>query len=196
MNPTSSEVDVDGLASAAAAGEPDAFEALVRIVYVRIYRWALAGVGDADDAEDVTQRVLVALHAKLRGWEGRGRFTTWLYRITANEASSWRRRAQSLLRRARQAQEATVGVVREASAEPTVDRQRLMERVEAHFLRLPRRQREVMDLVDLQGFSPKETAEMLGLNDSTVRANLFKARRALRSRLLVEDPHAHERLEG
>lgn len=186
--------EVDGLARAARAGDRASLEALVRAVHERIHRWALVAVGDADDAEDVTQRVLVGLLSKLDAWRGRGRFTTWLYRVTANEAHSWRRRVRSALRRSGKAW--TLGYA--PSAPPRnaedVDRRRLLERAERLFGELPRRQREVMDLVDFQGFTPTEAAEMLAMNHSTVRANLRKARRALRERLLREDPLARERL--
>ena len=90
----SDSADLDRVAREAAAGDEAAFETLVRLVFRRVYRWALVRVGDPDDADDVTQRVLVRLHARLASWEGRSQFTTWLFRITANEASSWHRRAQ------------------------------------------------------------------------------------------------------
>ena len=177
--------DLDRLARAAAGGDEASFEALVRAVHVRIHRWALARVGDADDAEDVAQRVLLRLHANLGRWQGRSRLTTWLYRITANEAASWRRRASRRLERLRR----RGPPVAAGAAAPDVadlDRRRLAERATELFGELPRRQREVIDLVDFQGYAPAEAADMLALNHATLRANLFKARRALRRRLLEE----------
>jgi RNA polymerase sigma-70 factor (ECF subfamily) len=53
---------------------------------------------------------------------------------------------------------------------------------------LPLRQREVFDLVDLQGHAPHEAAAMLGLSHGTVRAHLFRARRAVRAAILALDP--------
>jgi RNA polymerase sigma-70 factor (ECF subfamily) len=54
--------------------------------------------------------------------------------------------------------------------------------------RLPERQREVFDLVDLQGFAAHEVAALLGLDDGTVRAHLFRARRAVRAAILALAP--------
>ncbi len=183
--------DVDRLAQRAATGDEDAFEALVRLVYRRIYRWALVRVGDPDDASDVTQRVLVRLHAKLESWERRGRFSTWLYRMTANEASSWSRRAA---RRAAWLRPWSGEAAGRSTHSANIDQERLVDLVRTFFMDLPPRQREVLDLVDFQGFSPGETAEMLQMNPSTVRANLLKARRSLRSRILEERPDALELL--
>ena len=53
------------------------------------------------------------------------------------------------------------------------------------FRELPRRQREVFDLVELQGMTAPRAAELLGIRPATVRVNLFKARAALRRRLIA-----------
>jgi len=177
--------DLDGLARAAADGDAASFDALVRAVYGRIYRWALARVADVDDAEDVVQRVLVRLHSSLGSWRGRSRFTTWLYRITANEAASWRRRNTRRLDRLRRRGPPVPSSVAGPDV-ADIDRRRLADRAAGLFRELPRRQREVIDLVDFQGYTPAEAADMLALNHSTLRANLFKARRTLRRRLLDE----------
>ena len=174
---------LDALARSAGGGDERAFERLVRRVYPRIHRWALVRVADADDAEDVTQAVLIKLHASLEGWEGRGKFTTWLYRVTANEASTWRRR---IARRARRfvrdpaAREAALD--RWVGPVPDDDRDELLALIRRYFRELPPRQREVFDLVEFQGYSPAEVGEMMEMNPNTVRANLFKARNAIRER--------------
>lgn len=183
--------ELDELAHAAKAGDELAFDALVERVFRRVYRWALVRIGDPDDADDVTQRVLLRLHSRLSTWEGRSRFTTWLFRITVNEASSWSRRATRRARRlaGHESRPAAVGSPDEAD-----DVRRLVDLAIDLLARLPRRQREVLDLVDFQGYAPKEAAEMLRMNPATLRANLFKARRSLREKVLDERPDALELL--
>ncbi len=53
---------------------------------------------------------------------------------------------------------------------------------------LPRRQREVFQMADMQGLSSPEIGKILGLNPGGVRAALFKARRTLRRRILDQHP--------
>jgi RNA polymerase sigma-70 factor (ECF subfamily) len=197
--------DLDALARAAGDGDAAAFERLVRSIHRTVYRWALVRVGDADDAEDVTQRVFLKLHSSLGGWEGRSRFTTWLYRITANESASWRRK---IVRRARWVVRSSApdgsaeggpdgrdtgwaGVVA-APGVVEAERRELAQVAVARFRELPSRQRQVMDLVDFQGHAPSDVAEMLQMNPNTVRANLFKARRSLREKILETHPDAGE----
>lgn len=185
------DVRLDDLARAARGGNDEAFERLVREVYARVHRWALVRIGDPDDAEDVTQAVLVRLHANLDSWRERSRFTTWLYRITVNEASSWRRtaarRARWMVRDPEALEKSVDQLVGPSEAG---DRARLVELVTAFFRELPARQREVCDLVDFQGYDPAEVAVMLKMNPNTVRANLFKARRAIRERVATGEESA------
>ena len=60
--------------------------------------------------------------------------------------------------------------------------------VRTFFGELPPRQREVFDLADLQGLPSTEIAARLGIEPVSVRAHLFKARRALRARILEAHP--------
>ncbi len=69
-----------------------------------------------------------------------------------------------------------------------VDRERAATVIRELFAALPQRQREVFDLVDLQGLSPAEVAERTGMKPVSVRANLFKARKAIRDNLLATHP--------
>jgi RNA polymerase sigma-70 factor (ECF subfamily) len=180
--PTSSALDP--LVARAQGGDERAFERVVRHVYPHVFRWALVQTRSPDDADEVAQRVLIRLHQRISGYAGESRFLTWLYRMTRNVAIDlFRSRSGGV----------GAETLEERGAEPPsiVDRiedERLAALVRAFFRELPDRQREIFDLVDLQGMSPAEVAEMLEMNPSTVRANLFKARNTIRGRILDREP--------
>lgn len=73
-----------------------------------------------------------------------------------------------------------------------VDRERLAAEVRAFFGTLPERQREMFDLVDLQGYDPLEAAVMTGINPATVRVHLFRARSTVRAHLIARHGDALE----
>jgi RNA polymerase sigma factor (sigma-70 family) len=187
------EEEVQHLVRRAQGGDDQAFEALVRWLYDRIYRWALVQTGDADDADDVTQEVLFRLHTKLRSYKGKSRFTTWLYQVTRNAVYELGR-ARSTQQRFR---EKLAHMEPEATRTTTLPAQpdnAVVAVIRDLFEQLPSRQRQIFDLADLQGFTPSEIGGMLGMNPVTVRANLCKARRTIRSHLIEQHPKMLEEL--
>ena len=180
------------LVSKARAGDRAAFEALIRLHYGRIHRWALVGTGDPDDADDVTQKVLILVHRKLRGLRGDASFESWLYRITGNAVGEhFRKRKSRGLAMDRYEVSGlrvdTTGATERGSAERVADDQ-AAGLVRVFFDELPAKQREAFDLVELQGLKATEAAELLGLKASTVRVHLLRARRAIRRKVLERHP--------
>lgn len=187
--PNPPDLGVEALVREAQSGNEAAFRRLVERCYRQIHRWALVRTGDADDADDITQDVLVRLSTHLYRYDGRSRFTTWLYRVTANTAGGFFRR-RSARRRADQRSYERAAEPDAAPADPLVriHSANMAGVVRLFFDALPGRQREILDLADLQGFGPGEIADMLRMNPATVRAHLFRARRTLRTRMLAEHP--------
>lgn len=75
--------DLDRLAFRAAAGDRRALEEVCRGIQDLVYRLALRFFSDPDDAEDATQEILIQVVTHLGGFQGRSRFTTWVYRIAS-----------------------------------------------------------------------------------------------------------------
>ena len=86
------ETPDETLASAAATGDRDAFAALLARHYDRIFNLSYRLLGSHAEAQDLTQDICAALPAKLHGWRGEARFSTWLYRVIVNAAHDLRRR--------------------------------------------------------------------------------------------------------
>lgn len=178
----------------ARAGDDRAFETLVRRCYDRIYRWALVRTGAPDDADDVAQETLMRMYRYLATYDGRARFTTWLYRLVANAAADLHRdRARRARGRRDYQRHGPVAIAGPVDPDrPAIDEARALARLEAFLGVLSDRQRQAFDLVDLQGYSPAEAAEMLELEPGTVRTHLFRARRTIRRRMLEEHPELVE----
>jgi len=184
------------LVGRARAGDERALEQLIRRYYRKIFRWALGQVGDSDDADDVTQMVLTRLHRRIGSFRGRSSFETWLFRVTRNASLEWVRGKRRRVRLAERAAEDRTDVGGPRGPEAEMQAQDVGAMVRRAFMELPDRQREIFDLVDLQGYSPAEIAESLQMNPVTVRANLCKARRAIRSSILEADPEIAEELRS
>ncbi len=184
---------VSALIRGAKAGDKAAFEGLVRRHYEQIYRWALARTGDRDEADDVTQETLVRLHRHIASFEGRSALSTWLYQVTRSAAADLqrkRRRRERLALKLKQGSAAAATDPRDD--EGLTDERRASDLVKAFLEELSDRQREVFDLVDLQGYSTVEAGAMLKIEPVTVRSHLFRARRAIRRRILESHPELVE----
>ena len=184
--------DLTALANQARAGSADAFDALARRVQDRVRRWAKEVTHDNDEADDVAQLVLLKLHAHVEQFEGRSRFTTWLFRVTRNLAFNRlhvAHRREALL--ARHAPE--LGEHDEPDRGAGSDaRPALAALVHDCLAALPDRQREVFELGDLRGLNSTDIADRLGITPSTARGLLMKARRRMRLRMLELHPHLLE----
>ena len=147
-------------------------------------------VQDHDDADDVAQQVLLKLHLRIREFEGRSRFTTWLYRMTVNTALNRRRleRRRSLLLHSIADPPATTNpdVTMEA------ERDRMAALVRACLTELSDREREIFEMADLKGIATSDIARALGLQPVSVRATLSRARRRIRIRMMEQHPHLLE----
>jgi RNA polymerase sigma-70 factor (ECF subfamily) len=176
------------LASLASAGDDAAFTTLVTRFQPAVFRWALIFARDPDEAEDITQEVFVRTHRQIGDYRSDGPLEGWLYRITRRAATQTRRKRG---RRGRLALTPAARPAREVyTTDPggRVDRERAATVIRELFSALPQRQREIFDLVDLQGLSPAEVAERTGMKPVSVRANLFKARKSIRENLLATHP--------
>jgi RNA polymerase sigma-70 factor (ECF subfamily) len=192
--PASDETE---LVRRAASGDDEAFRILVDRLWPTLRRWALARTGDPDAADDVVQRALISMHRGLAGFRGDARLSTWLYRLVARAATDsrrWREAGPERVPMEAPEREAAGGA---EGTDPvrSIHAQRLAAVVRDYLEALPPRQREVLALVDHDGVRPVEAAEMLDMKPVTVRANLFKARRAVRERMLARYPELMEGYE-
>ena len=180
---------LSALIRGAKAGDEAAFEGLVRRHYEQIYRWALARTGDRDEADDVTQETLVRLHRHIGGFDGRSAFSTWLYQVTRSAAADLHRKRSRRERLALNVKHESPAVaIDPREDEETTDERRASDLVKTFLEKLSERQREIFDLVDLQGFSTVEVSAMLKMEPVTVRSHLFRARKAIRRKILESHP--------
>lgn len=184
--------DVDELVAAARAGDDAAFDALVRATYVDTYTLAHRLTGDDEDARDVTQETYLRAYRGLRRFRGDAQFTTWLYRITTNCATT------HLGRRSRHRHEELHDDLPVDDLRPSSDpvaraeQGALRERV-GHALRaLPPRLRAVVVLRDIYDLPHEAIAAELGISESAAKVRLHRARRKLRDDLWLQDDTAGE----
>jgi RNA polymerase sigma-70 factor, ECF subfamily len=175
------EQDEADLVARAAAGDRDAFGALVERYAGVARRVARAVLGNPEDADDAAQDAMLSALVKLDQYDRRRPFGPWLLRIVANAATDRRRR-----RTVRRAEPLDPGFVAGGPRpDTTAERRALAERLREALAELPERRRMAVVLFDVEGYSHGEIAEILRIPEGTVRSEVFHARRRLRA-LLVD----------
>jgi RNA polymerase sigma-70 factor (ECF subfamily) len=159
----------------AGRGDRDALTQLYQEYAEGVYEAAFHLTESAADAQDVVQEVFLGLPEALRTYEGRGSFGSWLRTVTV-------RTALIKLRQRRRLREISLGFNRTGlSLAPAghIDRIELERALSA----LPEKLRIVVVLKEIQGFSHREIAGLLGIRPSASAARLSRAREQLREHL-------------
>ena len=178
--------EVDEVVRRAQRGDSAAFAQLFRDHRAAVLRIAFRMLGPHADLDDVVQEVFLQVHRSLPEFQGKSKFTTWLYRVTVNVVLMARRRARS-----RPILTAYSGGHHQADQSPLPDEELARDRRLAAFRRLLDRlsdkKRTVFVLHELEGLAPAQIAEIVSCPVLTVRTRLFYARREL-AQMIRADP--------
>jgi len=178
LQPTS---DYD-LACAASAGNRSAFEELYNRHHRKVYSLCLRMLGNAADAEDLTQDVFIQLFRRIGSYRGEAAFSTWLHRLTVNQVlMRFRKRVVRFESTTEEGELPTI--VAQGSenprAMPIIDHIALEKAIE----QLPPGYKSVFVLHDIEGYEHEEIARLLGVTVGTSKSQLHKARLKLRGLL-------------
>jgi len=182
--------DVADLVAAARDGDRAAFDELVKATYLETYTLAYRLTGDEEDARDVVQESYLRAYRGLKRFRGDAQFSTWMYRITANCASTYlgkrnRNRHEELT------DDIAVDEQLAANPEARADAVALRDRLHDALGELPPRLRAVVVLRDIYDLPHEAIAAELGISESAAKVRLHRARRKLREdvfpRLSKED---------
>jgi RNA polymerase sigma-70 factor (ECF subfamily) len=168
-------------------GDAAAFETIYQMHSRRVYALCLRMVGDAVEAEDLTQEAFLQLFRKIHTFRGESAFSSWLHRLTAN----------IVLMRFRKKRPATVSL--DEMVRPDDEKERhafetgvpdlrltgLFDRVNLHaaLAQLPEGYKSMFLLHDVHGYEHNEIATMLGCSVGNSKSQLHKARKRLRELL-------------
>jgi RNA polymerase sigma-70 factor (ECF subfamily) len=169
-----------GTVRAAADGDVDAFEELVRAYQAQVWRFLRHLLGDASLAEDVTQETFLRVFIRLRTFQARSRFSTWVFQVARNAG------VDALRGRARQERLSRL-VPAPANVAPADSGTEIVAALGCLSVKL----RESLLLVEVLGLRYREVAEVLNVPEGTVKSRVAHARHRLAA-LLAEGEQADE----
>jgi len=168
----------------------DKFKKIYDEFYPRIFQY-LSRIGESNDAEDLAQEVFNKINSGLKGFQGKSKLSTWIYRIATNTAID-RSRSAAYKQAAEQVaiedgSDPDPQDVPEDHKPPAADqlviRKEMRECINEYIDQLPPDYRAVIVLSELEGQPNKEIAEILGISIDNVKIRLHRARVKLKATL-------------
>lgn len=181
------------LAEALIAGRREAFEPFVDRFAPLILNFGRRMCGHLDDADEVLQETLLQAYRSLRDLRDPAALRAWVYRVAAHACLRMRRRGKFEPKREISLDEVLPSPRGDGRPPEIPDwsdvpldrllRGELRDELERAILALPKDYRIVVVLRDQEGFTTRETAEMLGVSETLAKVRLHRARLALRKAL-------------
>jgi RNA polymerase sigma factor (sigma-70 family) len=181
-------MDENALLQASKNGDVEAFNVLVLEYQGQVFNVCYRMLGDPSSAEDMTQEAFVSAYKNIKRFK-EGNFRAWLFRIASNSCRDYLRsprlrKSQSL----ELIEETFEGVLISNLESPDnfAIRKELSGVIQVALLKLPEDQRFALILVDVQGMSYEEAANILDTPIGTVKSRLSRAREAVRRQLVKQ----------
>ena len=156
----------------AAGGNRAAFETLLNRHYMTVYKIAYKCSGLKEDAEDITQNVLVKLASAIKSYKGDSKFTSWLYRITVNTSHDFYRKQKKNSK--------LEDIPEPASSDANQEDDIAANQIYRAISELPVKLKEAFLLVFDSDLNHAEAAKILGCAENTVSWRIFQARKKLK----------------
>lgn len=174
-------------------GDENAFAQLLERHQSKVYGLTLRLTGSPEDAMDLTQETFFNAWRGLPNFHADSKFSTWLYRLATNATIDFLRREK------RRKGVSTVSLSAEEESDRALDipdhrftpqseveRKEFQETIQRGLALLSDEHRQVLVLRELNGLSYAEIAQVLDLEEGTVKSRISRARLALRKILLAD----------
>lgn len=166
-------------------GNSQAFGQLVVVYQPFVFRIVFKLLCNTTEAEDITQEAFIRAWIHLPNFDGKVKFSTWLYRIAVNlcydQLRQQKRRAPSIS--PQEQEQAIAGILTEENAETALTNEELIHIITLLTNELTPKQKLVFTLWDLEGIPPEEIRTMTGLSSAKIKSNLYLARKYIRKRI-------------
>jgi len=178
--------DVDVI-SACAAGDRSALEELSRRYYRQAYSMALLNVRQPDIALDIAQEAFIRIFRNIKRFDSNRSFSAWMYVIVRNLSHNYRERKKNRMTAFSDVVDETVLEQVSRNTEVSLERRERKRLLWQAINDLNEKEREIIVLKDIEGFSYKELSDCLSIPEGTVMSRLYNARKKLAAMLKPEE---------
>jgi len=168
-----------------ANNDMEAFTMLMNKYKKPVLNFCFRYIGNMQDAEDISQEVFIKVFKNIRSFQGKSKFTSWLYRLTLNTCHNFKRhyiaeRLDKVLKIEAEEHKEEYAEYKLKDQKPDPEQElinkELAEIIDTMICRLNKKQRSVLILKDFQGKSYEEIGEIMNMKTGTVKSALARGR--------------------
>lgn len=163
----------------AKAGDTAAFRQLVQVYQSYLYSIAYRYLGAVHEAEDAVQETFVKTWKNLSQYRAETKFSTWLYRVLINHCLDIRKQSVFRARQSLVDIETTDDVSAYTTPFTELAQAEVNLAIQQAAEALTGKQKMVFVLRDLEGLEPAEVCQLLGMDETQVKSNLYYARKKM-----------------
>ena len=161
----------------------EAFKTKVLPVKDKLYRFALKLVKSEPEAQDIVQEVLIKVWEKRNELDEVENMEAWCMRVTRN-LSLDKLKSKHASKTSGMEEDFEISQGEKVTPYRSTEMKDIMENIGNLISSLPDKQKQVIQLRDVEGFSYKEIGDIMEIDMNQVKVNLFRARKAVRENLL------------
>lgn len=163
-------------------GNKEEFRHIIRLCNQPLYRTAIVILKNESDAEDALQSTYLKAYMHLFSFRGEASFLTWITRILINECKMMRRKEK--ISTSLDHEDVATKMSETPNTMETLDKNQVQHWLERAVLELPEKYRLVYVVREVNEFSTKKTADVLGLTEENVKVRLHRAKTLIRENLM------------
>lgn len=175
-------MDENELIKLAQKGDINAFEELINKFKNEIYNFAYLKTQEMTMAEDIAQETIITIYKKIKTYNFKGKFSSWVYKIAYNTLKKLTEKLKPQNTPTTEELENLNLPDKEEikNLEKEITQNQIVEKIKKVITKLSPEHQEVLILHDIQGKKYEEIAEILDISLGTVKSRLFNARKALK----------------
>lgn len=165
------------------SGSESAFNELVKRYMKKAYSIAYQFVGNSQDAKDLSQDVFIKIYQSISSFKEGYKFFSWFYRILMNHCINFKKRKYVFDNIDELKDYNNLKDSDGTFLDDGINLTELKETVHNAISKLPLKQRKVVILCEIEGFSRTDASKILKISEGTVRTRLFYAKKRLKKYL-------------
>ena len=181
----------DEIIKKAQDGPVDAFERIVELYQNKVYSLVCHMMKNQNEVEDIAQEVFIKIYKNINKFQGKSSFYTWIYKITANTCLDELKKKKKVIYLDEKIKtedgEIDVEIASDDKGQDQLyEEKEFQEKIKYYINKLEPKQKMMIVLRDIKGFSYEEISEITGQKLGTVKSQINRARLKLR-KLLEKD---------